>query len=116
MLPPSLVLGVDAKPGKRVWDAADMFESPALELRDQLLAKVCTRANQHIWKAGSHAKVTPMLRRVAAKVQQLDWPKLRAVTDDFVVYVTALEGDGDKHVRRDAPPVLRKKLRERGAL
>lgn len=127
MLPPLLACGFEADRAEihatrpqymldKLWSAAEIYGSPTLELRDRRLAAAAKRANQQIWSAGAQGKVTPMLREVARALQAIDWKSRRAVTDDFVVYVTALEGEGPRHVRRDAPPALRKQLKARGYL
>ncbi len=123
LLPPTLVMGFEedrrrfrAQQPDRLreflWSAAELEGRPihALELRDARLLKACERANQHLWKGGKQARVTPLVRRLAKELQTLDWPALRKVSDDFVVYATSLEGDGWRDVRRDAPAAIKKRL------
>ncbi len=128
-LPPSLAVGfeVDRERLRKtdpdrmrdlLWSAADVpsFDAPGLELRDARLSDAAKRANQHLWQAGTQNKAKALMRRLARELQALDWSVLRAVSDDFVVYVTALEGDGARHVRRDAPAAIKKRLIGRGEI
>lgn len=124
-LPPSLTLAFEedrvrlAKSyGDRMADV--MWSAPEIDseidLSDARLDAACKRANQIVWRDSAHAKVTRFVRAVAKELQALDWSKLRKVNDDFVVYATRLEGDGELDVRRDAPPAIKKRLVARGLL
>ncbi len=129
MLPPTLAMGFEedrarfraAHPHRVkdfLWSAPELpsYDVDALELRDRRLEAAATRANQHLWKDGKHAKVAPLLRGLARELQALDWRSLRSVSDDFIVYVTRAEGDGWQDVRRDAPADVRRRLVARGEL
>ena len=128
-LPPSLVLAFETdrvrlrktQPDRMrdfLWSAPEMtaFDIPGLELRDPRLTAAAQRANQHLAAKGNQSKAKALAREVARTLQAVDWSALRAVTDDFVVFVTSLEGDGWRDVRRDAPPALAKRLAARGEL
>lgn len=104
ILPPSLALGFEAG----AWDVNDL---PQIDVpRDARLDAAAKRANQHLWKSGSYSKVRPLMRDLVRELQSIDWKKVRAVSDDFLVFSTSLEGDACKDARRDAPPALRKRL------
>jgi len=98
-LPPSLAFGFESPRTSREWDAAELFE-PTTGWNDRRLAALCKRANQRVWQTGAHARVRALVRALARDLQQVDWPKLRAVTDDVVVYATSLEGGGAADARR----------------
>lgn len=104
ILPPSLALGFEA-------GAWEVNELPQIDVpRDARLDTAAKRANQHLWKSGAYSKVKPLMRDLVRELQAIDWKKLRAVSDDFLVFSTTLEGDARRDAKRDAPPALRKRL------
>lgn len=104
ILPPSLALGFEAG----AWDVNDL---PQIDVpRDARLDAAAKRANQHLWKSGAYSKVKPLMRDLVRELQSIDWKKMRAVSDDFLVFSTTLEGDARRDAKRDAPPALRKRL------
>ncbi len=128
-LPPSLALAFEADRTRLrttyadrmrdvIWSAPEMatFDVPGLALRDPRLAAAAKRANQHLAAKGTQSKAKALVREVSRSLQKLEWSTFRAVTEDFVVYVTTLDGDGWRDVRRDAPPALVKRLIARGEL
>lgn len=110
LLPPSLALAFDTS----TWDPNDL---PQIDVvHDARLDAAAKRANQQLWKSGTYGKVKPLMRSLVRELQAIDWAKYRAVSDDFLVFATTVEGDARRDARRDAPPAVRKRLVARGEL
>jgi hypothetical protein len=124
-LPPSITIAFEDDRARLAVAYADRLASvlwsapehpTEVTLTDARLEAACKRANQIVWQTNAHAKVFELVREVARELQAIDWASQREVTEDFVVYATRLEGDGERDVRKVAPPAIKKRLVARGLL
>jgi hypothetical protein len=128
-LPPNIAVGVerDRRAWMRgiddaetlrltVWNPAEFstytgesLGGQALPDIDAELAAALAEIPENAEQAREHGRAT--LNRAARRLQQLDWPSLAPVSDDFVVFAVDLElTQLDENLRHSVPAALRKRL------